>query len=94
MDESQILESLIELAAEAGMRIRIGGRRGLAEDLPPVASGVCRLRGELWVVLSSSESPAIQIETLADALREHAAPLLESRHLPPAVRAYLEPQGA
>jgi hypothetical protein len=91
MDESQILESLLELAAEAGMRVRMGGGVAPEENLPPLASGVCRLRGELWVVLSSRESPAVQIEALASALRDHAGSLLESRHLPPAIRNYLEP---
>ena len=93
MDESQILETLFELAGEAGMKVRAGGGAKLGEDLPPVASGVCKVRGELWVVLAASDSVPIQIETLATALRIHAADLIEERHLPPAVRAFLDPQG-
>ncbi len=93
MDETQIFEALLELAAEAGMKVRLGGRGKLGEDLPPVASGVCRVRGELWVVLAASDSVPVQITTLAQALREHAAEFVESRHVAPAVRAFLDPQG-
>jgi len=91
MDDAQILDSLRELAREAGMRVRIAGRgRGGDDDLP-VASGVCRVRGEIWVVLSTAEPPPVQIATLAQALCKYAGPLLEQRHLPPAVRACIEP---
>ncbi|MDG2334257.1 MAG: hypothetical protein P8Q97_08555 [Myxococcota bacterium] len=93
MDEAQVLEALFELAGEAGMKVRLGGRGNLGEDLPPVASGVCRVRGELWVVLAGSDSVPVQIETLAGALREHAAEFVEARHMAPAVRVFLDPRG-
>jgi hypothetical protein len=93
MDESQILQTLFELAGEAGMKVRAGGSAKLGEDLPPLASGVCKVRGELWVVLAAGDSVPIQIETLATALRSHAADLIEERHLPPAVRTFLDPPG-
>ena len=80
MDEAQILEHLLELAGEAGMKVRAGGSGRLGDDLPPVASGVCRVRGELWVVLAEGDGLLIQIDTLANAL-------------PPAVRAFLDPLG-
>ena len=91
MDETELLEVLFELARNAGFRIRPAGRLG--PDDPPLSSGVCRLRGELYIVLAASESLPMQIETLAAALREHANPLLEDQHLPPAVRALLDPAG-
>ena len=93
MDEAQILEVLLELAGEAGMRVRVGAGEGASDELPPLASGVCRLRGEWWVVLARSDSLPVQIETLASALREHAADLIGERHLAPAVRAHLDPEG-
>ena len=93
MDEAQILEHLLELAGEAGMKVRAGGSGRLGDDLPPVASGVCRVRGELWVVLAEGDGLLIQIDTLADALRTHAAQFIEDRHLPPAVRTFLDPLG-
>lgn len=91
VDESDILEVLLDLAESAGFQVRPGGQLG--PDDPPLASGVCRLRGQLFVVLSANESVPMQIDTLAGALREHASSLLESQHLPPAVRAVLDPAG-
>jgi hypothetical protein len=88
--DEDILEVLLELAAEAGMRVKVAGREARGAEAMPLASGVCRVRGELWVVLASSEPVSAQIRTLGAALRAHAAPLLEARHLPPAVRAALE----
>lgn len=92
MDETDILEVLLDLAEAAGFEVRPGGR--LAPDDPPLASGVCRLRGKLFVVLSANESVSVQIDTLARALRENALPLLEGQHLPPAVRAVIDPAGS
>jgi len=90
MDEKDVLEVLFELAAEAGIRVKVAGRGAGGADAGPLASGVCRVRGELWVVLSSSEPVGAQIRTLAWALRAHAPALIEERHLAPAVRAALD----
>lgn len=89
MQESEILEVLLELANEAGMRVKVAGRDAGGDSLP-VSSGVCRVRGELWVVLANVEPPSAQIRVLAAAIRKHAPALVEERHLPPAVRAWLE----
>jgi hypothetical protein len=51
---------------------------------------VCRVRGETWVVLSGSDSPADRIRVLAAALREHAGDWLEQRYLPPSLRERIE----
>ncbi len=90
MEQGDVLEVLLELAAEAGLRVRVAGREALGADSLPLASGVCRVRGEWWVVLSSSEPTEAQIRTLAEALEKHAKSLLEERHLPPAVRAVID----
>ena len=71
VDEVDILEVLFELAGEAGFEIRAAGR--LSPDDPPLESGVCRLRGQLYIVLSANESVSMQIEALGAALREHAS---------------------
>ena len=80
---------LFELARDAGFEVRAAGR--LAPDDPPLLSGVCRLRGKLYIVLSANESVPVQIEALATALRENAAETLQNRHLPPAIRDLLDP---
>ena len=93
MEEVEILEVLFELAREAGMRVNIAGRGQVGVDNLPLTSGVCRVRDQVFVVLSVAEPVSVQIEVLAMALREYAGELLEDRHLPPAVRIYIDPVG-
>jgi hypothetical protein len=93
MDEAGILEHLFELARDAGMRVHIAGRGRIGADDLPLSSGVCRVRDQIFVVLSGAEPVSVQIETLAGALREHAADFLKERHLPPAVRRLIDPEG-
>lgn len=87
MELSELLSRLSELAREAGLEVR--ELRGTAEGQPAPASGVCRVRGETWVLLSASDALEERVEVLARALKTHAAQFLESRYLPPAVRARL-----
>ena len=58
--------------------------------LSPPTSAVCRVRGSIWVVLSSADPVSIQLEVLGEALRDHAPGVIERRFLPPAVRAILD----
>ncbi len=88
MDATQLLQDLIDLADEAGLRVRPLGRTEVDPTLP-ATSGVCRLRGEIWIVLAGSDSVEERIEVLSGALAEHAADFLEARWLPPALRARL-----
>jgi hypothetical protein len=64
--------------------VRAGG-----EGRPSPASGVCRVRGETWVLLAASDGLERRIEVLAQALKSHAGQILEGRYLPPAVRQRL-----
>jgi hypothetical protein len=89
VEPPEVLERLVELAREAGLRVRRGGPGG-GESLPATSSGVCRLRGELQVVLIDTDPLAERLAVLAGALRDQAPDLLESRYVPPAVRAWLE----
>ncbi len=90
MEPSAILEVLLDLARDAGLEVRPVGREGLEPGESPPGSGVVRVKGEVWVMLSSVDPVAIQLEVLAGALRDHAAKLIEDRYLPPAVRSLLE----
>jgi hypothetical protein len=87
MERAELLDQLIALAREAGLEVRAarGGEPGL-----PLSSGVCRVRGELWVVVVPADPLEDRIEVVAGALRTHASAFLESRYLPPALRARLE----
>jgi hypothetical protein len=84
---SELYERLAGLAREAGLEVR--DLRAGGDGQPPPASGVCRVRGQTWVLLAASDALEERIEVLARALRAHAADLLERRYLPPAVRARL-----
>lgn len=87
MELSELLERLRDLAAEAGLEVR--DLRSAADGQPGPSSGVCRVRGETWVLLAASDALEERVEVLAQALKTHAARFLESRYLPPAVRARL-----
>ena len=91
MEPRQLLDALVALAAEAGITVRVA--RAGESELPP-RSGLCRVRGNLVLVLSAAEPLEARIEAAAAALRTHGAALLEGRFLPPAVRERLERPGA
>ncbi len=90
MEPSAILEALLDVARDAGLEVRAVGRDGLEPGESPPASGVVRVKGNVWVMLSSVDPVAIQLEVLAGALRDHAAEWIEDRYLPPAVRSLFE----
>jgi hypothetical protein len=91
VDDAALLQALIELARRLGIEVReLEGAP--IDDLPlpgGLASGVCRLRGRLGVVLGALDPAAHRIELLANALREHSGPALDAAYLLPAVRARL-----
>jgi len=91
MHPSDLLEQLLDIARAAGLEVR-QTRAGLTGegDLPP-HSGVCRLRGRVFVVLVVSDGIEERIDVLAAALATHARDHLESRYLPPAIRDRLPP---
>ena len=86
MDSAALLAALLDLAREGGLEVR-GARASAGEPAPE--SAVCRVNDRVWVVLSEGDSVEIQIDVLADALRTHAAHLIEARYLAPAVRERL-----
>jgi FAD/FMN-containing dehydrogenase len=89
----QLLAALLELARDTGLCVRaLGGGSG-GDAAPPASSGVCRVRGELWVLLADSDPAARRVDVLAGALCDHAPDLLERHYLPPAVRECLEARG-
>lgn len=89
MSPQALQEELVGLAETAGFEVRRSTGSLEDDQLLPVGSGVCRLRGVVWVVLTPGEPVEEQNAVLAAALREHATSLLESRYLVPALREYL-----
>ncbi len=90
MSPEELRDALAELAREAGMDVRVHTGAGEVEPGLPLASGVCRLRGRVWVILNARDPVEEHLEVLASAIRGHAPELLEERFLPPAVRSRLE----
>lgn len=88
MDDAALLDQLADLAREVGIDVRVLGRPAGTDLAPP--SAVCRVRGEVWVVLSEADLPADRIRVLCEALRDHAGDALEGRYLPPALRDRLD----
>ncbi len=88
MEKPALLDALLELARTADLEVRFL-RRGQAVDLDVPTSGACRVRGHVWILLSTADPVDVHLDVLADALRTHAAPILEGRYLAPAVREVL-----
>ena len=92
MQGEALLDFLVELAQEAGIKVRVIPHSPGVVDLPP-RSGICRIRGAPWLLLASGEPLEDRIEAAATAVRTHAPGALEGRYLPPAVRERLDPLG-
>jgi len=93
VDGVELLEALLELAGEFGLDVRIIQQAGSGESDFPVGSGVCSVRGKLRVLLSRQDPTDVQCRVVAQALNSKAKNELESRFLPPAVRAVLDNSG-
>lgn len=89
MEPAEVLAVLVAFAGEAGIRVRAAAGAEAALE-----SALCRVRGELWLVLVPSDPLEHRIGVVVRALRAHAPALLEERWLPPAVRARVEGEGA
>jgi len=90
VDSAQLLDALLELANDVGLRVRGLGAGASSDGLGMTSSGVCRVRGELWVLLADADPVERRVAVLARALRDEVPDALEGRFLPPAVRACLE----
>jgi hypothetical protein len=84
VEPAELFDRLCQLAREAGFAVRPTQDRELA-------SGACRVRGQIWIVLAPGDPVEERIRVVAGALAAHAADFLEGRYLPPAVRDCLRP---
>jgi hypothetical protein len=91
MHPTELLDQLRDLARAAGIEVRQipGAGAGSGEGEPATGSGICRVKGRIWVLLAARDSLDEHIDVLALALRDHAREFLEARYLPPAVRERL-----
>jgi hypothetical protein len=86
VEPAELARELVELADAAGLEVRPMRDSAARESEPAASSGICRVRGEIWVMLAASDPVEEQISVLVRALKTHAAAFLESRYLPPALR--------
>lgn len=90
MEPAELLALLVELARESGLPIQRVSRQPVFEGLSPSSSGVCKVKGEVRVLLSDSDPVEERVRVLAMALRRERAEILAGRFLPPALRELLE----
>ncbi len=86
MEPHALLDALAELARECGIAVRVLR----SAETPGLVSGPALVKGEPWVVLVADEPLPARTRALAAALVRFAGPALETRYLPPAVRAALD----
>jgi len=89
MEAAALLEQLVDLARAAGIEVREIGTGGAGEGDANPGSGICRVKGRVWVLLAPNDSESQRIDVIARALATHARAFLDSRYLTPAVRALL-----
>ena len=89
MQPGELLSQLVDLARAAGLEVReMSGSGGREGDLP-TGSGICRVKGGIWILLAGTDSLDERIDVIAGALNAHAGDFLESHYLPPALRERL-----
>ena len=90
MDVRDLLESLLSLASQAELEVRVISSRAASADLAPVESAACRVGSRIWVVLNPDDPADHQAEVLAGALSRFRAEFLEGRFLSPAIRDFID----
>ncbi len=88
VEKAALLDAFLELARSADLEVRFV-RRAQAADFEVPTSATCRVRGDVWVLLSTADPVDVHLDVIADALRTHAAGFIEGRYLVPAVRERL-----
>lgn len=90
MEPIELFETLLALADDVELEVRIlRGQNPAETEFTPV-SACCRVKGKVWVVLSPNDPVDLHVRVLAAALKSEAEAALEARYLPPAVRAAID----
>ena len=92
MADAELMESMLDVARQAGLTVKRLSSGRLDDYEAATTSGVCQVRGEVWVMLSPADPSEVQLEVLARALREHAPEFVAAHFLPPALRERLSPE--
>jgi hypothetical protein len=90
MEPREVLEALLDLAADVQLEVRILRGQNSAEIEFASTSTCCRVKGKVWVVLAPNDPTDLHIAVLAQALKTEAGTELGARYLPPALRQLLD----
>ncbi len=91
MEPLELERELVEIAREAGIDVRVLTRRSSSQEpIFSAESGICVVKGKVWVVISMSDPLEERIHTLAKAVVKHAPDFLETRFISPAIRERLD----
>jgi hypothetical protein len=89
VEPDDLLSALVDLAREAELVVRLVPQRAARDGEPLATSGLCRVRGEDWVMLASADPVEQRVAALAHGLRTCRAAFLDQRYLAPALRECL-----
>jgi hypothetical protein len=84
MKPEQMTEALEAAAGELGVRVRYDA---LTAGGLGAGGGLCKVKGEWWVILDKKSSPAERVAALADALANFDT---DPVSLPPKVREVID----
>jgi hypothetical protein len=90
MDETRLLEALLELADRTEFEVRVLSPSSTAVDYAPTASAACRVGERIWVVLAPDDPVLHQSEILARSLCRYRSEFLEESFIAPGVREFLD----
>ncbi len=90
MDETRLLEALLELADRSELEVRVLSPSSTAADYAPTSSATCRVGERIWVVLAPDDPALHQAEVLAGSLCRYRSEFLEEQFIAPGVREFLD----
>jgi len=89
MDETRLLEALLELAERTQLEVRVLSPSSAAE-YAPMSSAACRVGERIWVVLAPDDPVLDQARVLAESLCRYRSEFLEDNFIAPGVRDFLD----
>jgi hypothetical protein len=90
MDETRLLEALLELAERTQLEVRVLSSSSAAVDYAPTSSAACRVGERIWVVLAPDDPVLHQARVLAESLCRYRSDFLEDNFIAPGVRDFLD----
>jgi hypothetical protein len=90
MNQRDLLESLLRLADEAKLEVRVISSQAAAEEFSPTESAACRVGARIWVILYPDDPVDHQLKVLGSTLGKFRSEFLDGRYVAPAVRDFID----